>query len=554
MTLKERVARRMLSISHNNQGEMMNLPLELSKEKGFLNATLRFAKEFFVKEQEDILQNMSQDIRFRSFTPLPKSLLTFVWAEKERLVLQSSHRILLDDDERKVRRGNDLSIDHIPRDETHPSTFAPFLIEGYWIPESEGEFFSNATLEPSPFIKETENGREILFLVHPHSKHLFLPLREKYKDKKIDLEALALSSFRTLLVAYQNTFSFIKVSLDKEIGFNEKQEKIVRILSKKECALSVANTGLIHSLSMASPSDVKMEFLSEDFSFVPGKHLINSGLGFALAQEKGAGMIHRIIPQCLSEPKEFIVPLFALLGPKNRPMLKALIEQSGLPPTQCVMEKILKPLMLSCLELLFKHNTSIQAHDQNIMIAIDPEQPHAINTRFVYRDMGGVNTLLIQRQELKNRLPSELQADDYFYFDKHFHDAAINIDRIVTVAYLLTEQFFNDQEICKNDEEFFQWKKEMCDRGFIKNWTSDAAECHTLEIPIDQFYHFGYFEKKLAALLLNYFLEEGCFFGRYDVFQDFVERMKINLEGKDQIDPCIYQQDWFIDLIKTFYH
>lgn len=113
-----------------------------------------------------------------------------------------------------------------------PQVFKPFFLKGVWIPEEEGELFSIFSNDfKNPFQRIKKNQKQFLFLIHPKSENLFFPLIEKYQKNQIEVPALSLSSFRTLLVSIPSKKSKKE---EKDKNSNEKEEQDKNSKTKKE--------------------------------------------------------------------------------------------------------------------------------------------------------------------------------------------------------------------------------------------------------------------------------------------------------------------------------
>ena len=394
----------------------------------------------------------------------------------------------------------------------------------------------------------TPEGKEILFLVHPKSEDLFAPLMKKYASKQVTVPALSLSSFRTLLIAIPGThslpqYAMVKVSLNETIG------GVLRILHLRECARSVATTEILQS----KPSEIS--FIQENLSFVSNSDLLSPEC--AKAFREGAGMIYRPIPDCLSNscPNEYIIALFALFGSRNRPLLDRLIQQSKKTPTEFIVDSILNPLANAFIDLLYFHHVSIEAHGQNLLLAINTSDPDDVKIKMMYRDMGGVNCLLSEKD--KDALPQALRNEDYFYLNTHIKDASDVLEGLATkVLFNLTKQFFKSEKYDCIDPAFGKWKSEMIKRGFSENWSipGENPDAHRQDFTIENFYRYGYFEKIFGHLLLEAMSRKGIFVE----LSDYHPQIDYTLFENKLCDPenpyntCI-EIEWFKELIKQTY-
>jgi hypothetical protein len=478
------------------------------------------------------------DPDFIAFRGLPDPLFTFIYGEKQCLSMTPNTREIYDD------HGNiiDGYESHYRSADNayHPKVMRPFDLEGYWIPVTEGKIFVFQAPE-GPLTRVRGGVLELLFLVHPSSKDLYKPLCQKYADSCIRVPALALSSFRTLLIAVPKeyggvAYEMVKLSLDAEIGGVERR------LHQKECACSVATTALL------SQRPKTIDCLFDDWSFVPRQELINPD--HKVAVERGAGMIHRQIPSWLTDPfsQEYVVPLYALFGRKNWPLLRALIKKSELTPTQFIKIHLLQPFA----ELLVDHavfqRTSLELHGQNLLLRITCPREGEVKIGFAYRDMRGANTQPTE-DELA-ALPNGLGNRDYFYSESYSSDAAWVIERISgRVCFEFTKQLFKAEEI--QDPEFTEWKRKMIQLGYAGNWTvpGEEGDLHVMKHTEQSFFRYCYFSKIFARCLLEVLIREGVFLDLVD------EDPKLNYIYFDQLlgsplDPCL-KVHWFKHLVMS---
>lgn len=459
---------------------------------------------FMKPEREKVRRLMETKREFSPFLQMPDALLEFVIAEKLHTFLVPETREIIEEESRAITGGfPSFSYGGRP-DLFHPSTFSPFPIKGYWIPESCGQKFSLLKASESlPIIRENHGEKEILFLVHPKSENIFAPLITKYKASEIILPAMSLSSFRTLLVAFptasgQFDYHMVKVSLDERINGTN------RTLSRKESAGSVACT---HVLEQKARDFMVMK---DVFSFVPCAKLLS-----AKVKQTGAGMILRKVPDVLLNPRSQVrvLPLFSLLGQRNRPLLDLMIRNSGKTPTKFLEEHILRPYARLFLGLLFDRQISIEAHGQNLLLLVDAKTALPVpGHEFIYRDMGGVNTLL-SLEEL-SKMPRGLNHPSIFYFDTHLMDGAssIEIHFVERLLFGLDKQFIKSSyESC--DREFALWKRKMTTGGFLGNWTTACPEddLHEEKLLAKEFYHYGYLTRKFAHILSQEMLNQDVF-------------------------------------------
>ncbi|MEI8365593.1 MAG: IucA/IucC family protein [Parachlamydiaceae bacterium] len=498
------------------------------------------ADRLFAFERAMLKARLVEEPQFAPFRFLPDPLLTFLCGEKSRLsMFAETRRVLGESGELLGGYGHHYEAKD---DIYHPQKFEPFNVQGFWIPEAEGQIFSIQEFsEASPLIRRMANGeREILLLVHPKSERLFADLMARYHISRVVIPALALSSFRTLLIAIpsrtsQPEYAMVKVSVDDVIG------DVSRILSWKECAGSVAATAVIQD-KLSKESIPGFAVMKEDWSFA----LKEVGL-------KGAGMIHRVIPECLLNPdsKEHVIPLFALFGGKNRELLDLLIRQSQKSPTQFVVDFLLAPLADIFIEMLYTKDVSLELHGQNVLLVIDTANPHDLKISFLYRDMGGVTCKLDPKET--DALPTHLKKVEYFYSDAHILDAAHVLELMSQkITFNLTKQFFKSPDYDQMDPPFARWKNEMVRRGFSENWTvqGEDGDAHQTSFAKDRFFRYGYFGKLFGKCVLEALSRQGVFVMRpTPSYQELAEK----LENPSAPHNTCLEIQWFKDLILKTY-
>lgn len=486
------------------------------------------SSSYFVKEIQETREKMRRDFYLASFAELPDPFIFFIQAEKCRLALNSETRNIRDPNG-KIIGGFKHNFDCID-DPYHPKYFQGFPVKGYWIPEEAGQLFSSSEENVSPLMRTTLEGkREVLFLVHPKSEGLYRPLMEAYVDKQVSIPAVALSSYRTLLISPSpGKFVMVKVSLDKEVG------GVLRILSKKESTGSVACSSLLEGERLEN-----LSFIKETNSFIPHHSLVR--------EDRTAGMIIREIPSVLSDSnsKSLIFPFFSLFGKENRSFLDALIFRSGKTPTNFIVEDLLKPICDLFVIMIFDKNISLEIHAQNLLIVLNEDAP----PKFMYRDMGGVNPLL--SEEHLNCMPKRLRKSEYFYTDTHLRDTADVLEGFaMRVLFNLTKQFVKCEKYGELDPDFLRWKEKMARGGYLRNWTLDVedTEGHQVEyIGKEGFYRYGYFEQIFGKMLLDAINQNGVFEAinhpqiTYENFKPYIE------------SSSCYEINWFYELIANTY-
>lgn len=392
--------------------------------------------------------------------------------------------------------GGYVSCVEMPEDEYSPKQFKPFMLTGIWLPLEKGKYFSALKdLSECPLIKKHEGRYYILFLIHPASEELYQDLLKKYHDKLLLIPALSLSSVRSLLIALtdksgQTQPVFVKVSL------NQFSNGIHRILTERECALSVANTIVLNKKIeqiRLNKTNFSLEIFEDALAYVPKNY--------------SHGMLYRIPPVSLLNTTCYTMPLLALYGTKNIDTLKNLVKKNTTNNNATLFFKtrILEPYTRVLIELLRKE-TSLEAHGQNLMLKLNADD-RIIG--LIYRDMGGVN------QDLKpyySSLPKNLRNQNISYFHSYTQDAAAALEYgfICKGLFPLTKQMigFSDYFL-SDDPEFADWyqkiKTESIQWNYLKNWCIEGennGEHHEILLP-QEFYRYGYVETVFGFCLLN---------------------------------------------------
>lgn len=484
---------------------------------------------FFHQELQAARAEMANSVPWDHFRTLPDSLLTYLYSEKHRLAMTGETRCVADHDQTIAGFEHSYEADH---DQYHPGNFQPFIIHGYWIPTHEGQLFKVHSDQCA--ITRTVDGQDqILFLVHPKSTRLFAPLIEKYQHNQLDIPAIALSSFRTLLIALPDSgeFTMVKVSLDETIG------GVRRLLHHKECAASVAFTAMLNGKSTQ-----QFTCLAEDLSFVP--ELVNPDDSKAVLS--GAGMIHRPIPQIFRDDDSHIIPLYALFGVNNWPLLSALIEQSQKSPTQFITDALLQPLAVAMVNHIYQQRFYLELHGQNLLLKLTVRQNH-LDVAFIYRDMGGVNCQLSDAE--LQQLPGQLRPHAKYWEANFVTDAGAILEGIAKkVLFNLTKVFFKCEQ---HDPDFCRWRTAMIANGYQANWTlpDTGNDQHQQRHTQESFYRYGYFEKIFACQVLEAMSLGGIFLDirrscpGYAFFQD-------EMGDNNTFDKPLTTTEWFSALVQ----
>ncbi len=502
---------------------------------------LSLVDQFFQTEIQSCREKMDRSPLWDTFKALPDTFLAYIYAEKTRLAMAEESRHVVNENQQIVagfHHGYEAS-----DDQYHPGTFQPFMMKGYWIPCSEGKLFQLRQGHCS-ITRTVEGQDQILYLVHPKSATLFAPLISKYQHTQVDVPALALSSFRTLLIALPaggtTEFAMVKVSLNEEIG------GVRRLLYQKECAASVANSSVLKNKQTE-----KFTCLEENLSFVPDAHLIDPKE--EAVQLSGAGMIHRPVPELFTTQGHYIIPLYALFGINNWPLLNALIEQSQTTPTQFITGALLRPIAEEMVDHIYRQRFYLEFHGQNVLLKLTMDHNDLPAIDFIYRDMGGVNCRLGDVQ--LHQLPEHLRGHAQYWEPNFIPDAAVIMEGIAKkVLFNLTKVFFKSEPTTR-DPEFCCWRAKMTVYGYQENWTLPGADGrtdnHRTRHTPKTFYRYGYFEKIFARELLEVMTRHGIFLNikrscpDYD-YSFFMDKIG-NIDSCNT--PCV-EFEWFSELVK----
>lgn len=495
-------------------------------------------------QEDKMYTRFKTDSKFIPFASVPKPLINFIIAEKCYFSEQAVKR-LVDGKDYGINVGDTVFLP----EKYHPRCMSPFEIKAFWIPLYEGEFFCMNDKDEHSLCRRTVDGhQEFLFFVHPMSESLFTPLMNTYAHTEITCYALSLSSSRTLLVSIPHSdgsfeLAQVKTSLDTELAHAR------RVLTRKEVGLSIGNSC---ALNYCQTDYSGIHFLLDSHGFLPSMKLLSKG-----AETKGAGMLVRPLPNyLLSESSHhFIVPLSALTSFSGSSLLEEMIARSGYhDPIVFIEETIVTPLAQAYTYLLFEQNISIEAHGQNLLLAIDSNTLQPLH--FCYRDMGGVNVLLYD--DILERLPDPLKSTEFYYQTTHVDDAANALEKFI--AQSIFSNF--TKRILQSDlrnKSFSQWESNL--GKHIVNWaTLDEKGSiirdgnHTQQLRSDEFLNYGYFEIRFGESLVTCLKEKNILSEiaeKKPELTDFLssEKLLYGLRENQQVGHT----PWFFDLVQLVY-
>ena len=402
------------------------------------------------------------------------SLLCFLAGEKALFPEINSLSVITTHPESKKKTECGYTVDlQIPNDRSfvpyRPEALSAFKLKGIWLPIRQGNFYETDTdlNQDTPLIRINKDVKEILFLIHPRSETYYQTLLAQHTY--IEIYALSLSSYRSLIVAVPGSEGF-EIAMVK-ISLNETINQTNRLLSERECALSIANSILLKKrLSEKTNILEEVDVLEDIAAFAP--------------QNFKSGMLIRSIPTYLKATSNNVtlLPFLSILGEKNRNFFCHLVKKSSLSLTDFLLQKIIRPLANLFITSLFQANASLECHAQNLLFKLN-NQGEFIGLAF--RDMGGVN-LLPSETDL-NSLPEPLRDPDIYYSSTHLLDAANSLESHIVRRFLLQltlqiarcDSVFNSE----TDENYQTWRNEFLINSKLKpNWQVQLSES---EVPKD---------------------------------------------------------------------
>lgn len=456
-------------------------------------------------------------INLNDFPPGLKSFLDY---EKKRYLSATSNRRL------KTCFGTTVGNPYPDLDtnlDITVKTFKPVNLIAIWLSMSECKIFNTKAPQSSLLRRKTDKGTELLFLIHPDSKHLYTELIERFSDMFFEQPALTLSGSRTFLISIQMKkgiqYVMVKLSLDQKLG------GVNRVITLKKAKLAIANSALLQGKKID-----QMAFMYEQCAVFP--------------KGSESGMIIRQIPNFMLDPSSnyTAVPFYSLLGREND-ILKKLVSNSDRTVTEFLKECILYPYITFFLDGLFSHHLSVEAHAQNLLLIVnlDTYSVHS-KTPFLYRDMEGVNIFLTP--EKIAQLPQDLKSKGHFYFDTHVQDTSNAFEHffVGNVLFNLTKQLVTDSFFLKNDAQFLDWYTKMKDQNRLVNWTlGNDLFTHKEDLVFDEFENYGYVETLCSQIFIELLLTRRYSFDETSIIYQFRD----SFHGKSDW--------WFKRLIGSIY-
>lgn len=284
-----------------------------------------------------------------------------------------------------------------------PQSASWFPMASYWLDIDQTHFYSTHSPLADRFFRKINNRSQILFLVHPDSESFysesFLGDGLNAPEKGLDFYSLPTASTRTVLTSADNYHDkfFAKVSLNKQIG------GFKRTITGREAARSIGTTLILQSLNLPE----NFHYFPEVLSVIPKD------------MERGAFII-REIPSELLNNNIHLMPLFSLYTPQESGSevtpIQKMIQKTEMDPLGFVNKYILTPFAKLWLNLVIEHGIAIEAHGQNVLLALDKNGIPDMN--FYFRDHGGFNIDLayLKRKNINiPDLPTFTTVDkDYF--------------------------------------------------------------------------------------------------------------------------------------------
>lgn len=234
----------------------------------------------------------------------------------------------------------------------------------------------------------------VLFPVHPSAlEHYREFLRaagaRDAAEEGVCIWALPTSSTRTLLAwsdGRPDTATFVKTSLHSRI-FGDR-----RVLRQ--------NAGRSVGLSTM--------MAAESSQLPPALRCMPENFALCARQSPHTGAIVRSIPPELLDGGRKVVPLFSLLGGSgaHTPVLRTILERSGVAPLQFVHDVLCEPFARLWLELSMKFGWVLEAHGQDLLLEFTSDL--SFSGRFYYRDFEGLQVDWELRRLLNRPGPERL--------------------------------------------------------------------------------------------------------------------------------------------------
>ncbi|MGZ3721727.1 MAG: IucA/IucC family C-terminal-domain containing protein [Bdellovibrionales bacterium] len=263
-----------------------------------------------------------------------------------------------------------------------------FDLLGVWIPENQLQVFKSSRVDlqiREEFTRQTGNGKEYLFLIHPESMDLYEEILQKNYERET-FRAVATASSRSLLIWKRGDESrpmIGKVSLNKEVG------ESLRTIKGTEAASSM---GVSMTLGGTKDLPENILIMDETMSMIP------------VGMERGAMILRSFPPEFFSGKTQFF-PLFALYGDKNPGLLLNLLKRAKTDPAEYVRAHIIAPFVKLWAKMAVDQGILLEPHAQNILMEMSDGE---LTDRFGLRDFGGFNIDFELRKRRSQFVPAEL--------------------------------------------------------------------------------------------------------------------------------------------------
>ena len=276
-----------------------------------------------------------------------------------------------------------------------PQNCGAVALPCYWIERRHLHVFgaqSRQSDEISFFSGDGPNGA-VLFPMHPASVAHYQELLGKVAARDATRDGLRIwgvptASTRTFLAwpdRMPERALFVKTSLHSPI-FGDRR------LYTWKIARSVGLSRLVQE---------SLDHLPGGLGYFP------EGFGFAPRLMPDSGVIVRSIPEPIKANRLSVVPLFALMGGQHvQPLFLTLMEQARLRPLEFLEEVLCARFARLWLEMTLRHGLILEAHGQDLMLAISPDL-RTID-RFYYRDFEGMHVDWELRHQLGLPTPENM--------------------------------------------------------------------------------------------------------------------------------------------------
>jgi hypothetical protein len=259
-----------------------------------------------------------------------------------------------------------------------PQNCAAFRLPCFFIAKKHAFVYGKPSDSPNELrmLTAPDEAATVLLPIHPtdlscHTKFLAAVDAADTADRGNRIWAVPTSSTRTLLAwpdEQPEKAVFLKVSLRSPI-FGDRR------LDRMRVGRSVGLSQLIEGARATLPN--AFDYLPERF-------------GLVVRRTTDCGAIVRSLPDSAKGSHLTMVPLFALLsgGDDHPPFALRLFKSSGMTAIEFLEQVLCAPFTKLWLELTMRHGIVLEAHSQDLMLALSPGLIPM--QRFVYRDFEGL--------------------------------------------------------------------------------------------------------------------------------------------------------------------